>query len=271
MTRDEAFRRHHVTDSGGDGPPLVFAHGFGCDQNVWRLVAPAFERTHRVLRFDHVGCGRSDARAFDPKRHATLDGYAQDVVGLLDALDLEDVAFVGHSVSGMIGALASIQRPARFQSLVMLGPSPRYLNDPPDYHGGFEMDDVGGLIEMLERNLVGWADYLSRAVAGPGADDAAAELKASFCSGDPAMIRSFAAATFLADNRADLPKVPVPSLIVQMVDDAVAPMDVGYYCHRHLRRSVLRTMPISGHAPQLTHPQQTIDVIRDHLNAMVTV
>jgi sigma-B regulation protein RsbQ len=262
---EAARRRHAITDSGGDGPVLLFAHGFGCDQQMWRLVVPAFAATHRVITFDHIGCGRSDVRAYDTVRHASLRGYADDVVALIEALDLHEVCLVGHSVSAMIGLQASIQRPRRFDRLVLLGPSPRYLNDPPIYHGGFDPGDIADLMDMLERNLVGWADFLAHTVAGPGADTLAQELKASFCAADPLIIRRFARATFLADSRDDLPMVSVPSLVVQMANDAVAPVDVGRYCHARLARSHYAELPVSGHMPHLTHPDMTVQLIREYL------
>jgi sigma-B regulation protein RsbQ len=266
MTADQAIALHHVTESGRGGQPMLFAHGFGCDQQMWRFVVPAFEATHRVIRFDHIGCGRSDLRAYDMQRHATLDGYAEDVVALAEALDLRDMVFVGHSVSAMIGALASIRCPERFSRLVMIGPSPRYLNDPPHYVGGFEREDVDGLAEMMERNLVGWADHLSQVVIGeqPKATHAD-ELRASFCAADPMISRRFAAAAFLGDNRADLALVTVPALVLQIEHDSVAPVGVGRYCHEHLKGSTLTLLPVTGHCPHLTHPAETVAAMKAYL------
>ena len=264
MTETEARRRHHVTDRGHGSQPMVFAHGFGCDQQMWRFVAPAFLDTHRVVLFDHIGCGQSDPRAYDAHRHAALEGYAQDVCDLLEALDLRNVIFVGHSVSAMIGLLASVRTPDRFARLILIGPSPRYLDDPPGYHGGFAREDIDALAEMMQLNLVGWADYLSKVVI-VGDVERAEELKVSFCSADPDITQRFAAATFLADNRADLEKVTVPALVVQIANDAVAPPSVGQYCHERLRGSTLVTMPVSGHCPHLTHPVETISLMRDYL------
>lgn len=247
---------------------MVFAHGFGCDQQMWRRVAPAFEDSHQVVLFDHIGCGQSDPSAYSESRHATLDGYGEDVAALLRDLDLQDVIFVGHSVSAMIGLLASIRDPSRHDRMVLIGPSPRYLNDLPDYVGGFEPEDIEGLASLMERNLVGWADYLSQVVTGPQPDHQHAdELKASFCASDPSVLKRFAAATFLGDNRADLAKVTVPSLVVQVERDAVAPMAVGRYCHQHLRGSTLEVLPTTGHCPHLTHPVETVAAIRRYLAA----
>jgi sigma-B regulation protein RsbQ len=261
--------RHNVQVSGREGgPTLLFAHGFGCDQQMWRFVAPAFEHSHRVVLFDHIGCGGADASAYDTQRHATLDGYADDVVQILEGLDLRDVVFVGHSVSAQIGLLASIRVPQRFARLVLVGPSPRYLNDPPDYVGGFERADIDGLVDMMERNLLGWANFLAPLVmSGESPEALTDELKASFCAGDPEITRRFAIATFLADNRADLPKVTVPSMIIQCSNDSIAPRSVGDYMAAHLPHSTLRVLQAHGHCPHMTHPQDTIALIREALAA----
>ena len=263
MTAD-IVRRHHISQTGASGPHLVFAHGFGCDQQMWRFVAPAFEATHRVVLFDHIGCGKSDSTVYDAHRHARLEGYAQDVVDMLDALDLRDVVFVGHSVSAMIGALAAIARPERFAQLLMIGPSPRYLNDhETGYHGGFERADIDGLIDLMDSNLLGWADFLVPAVMGSqSTQELTDELKSSFCAADPAINRRFAMATFLGDNRADLPRLTVPSVILQCAHDAIAPPQVGDYIHLHLPGSRLQVLDVVGHCPHMTHPQIVIDALR---------
>lgn len=266
MDRSTIVRRHHVTDNGRAARTLVFAHGFGCDQSMWRFVAPAFEPDHRVVLFDHVGCGRSDPKGWNEERHATLRGYAEDVAEILEAMDLRDVVFVGHSVSGSIGLLASIIVPERFDRLVLVGPSPRFLNDPPDYHGGFERADIDGLLDMMDRNLLGWANFLAPLVMSDGnAAELTDELRASLCAADPYITRRFADATFLADNRADLPKVTRPSLIIQCTEDSIAPVCVGDYLHAHLAGSTLRHLEAGGHCPHMSHPRQTIELIRDYL------
>lgn len=260
----DIIRRHNVHQRGQANPPMVFAHGFGCDQQMWRFVAPAFEATHRVVLFDHIGCGHSDLSAYDAKRYSRLEGYADDVVALLDALDLRDVVFVGHSVSAMIGVLASIARPERFAQLVLVGPSPRYLNDPDaGYVGGFERADIDGLIDMMDGNLLGWADFLAPVVMGADSPaERTEELKASFCAADPYINRRFAMATFLGDNRADLPRVTVPTHILQCAHDAIAPRAVGDYLHANMPGSRLQLLDVAGHCPHLTHPQVTIDALR---------
>lgn len=260
------IQRSNVVISGQGTQPLIFAHGFGCDQQMWRFVAPAFEPTHRVVLFDHIGCGKSDMGAYDNQRHSSLAGYADDLVEILEQADLRDAIIVGHSVSSIISILAAIRAPERVARLVLVGPSPRYLNDPPDYVGGFERADIDGLMDMMETNMLGWASFLAPAVMGAhNSQELTQELKASFCAADPYITRRFAAATFLGDNRADLPLLAVPSLIIQCSDDAIAPREVGEYVHAHLKASTLRVIEVSGHCPHMTHPSETIALIRDYL------
>ncbi|MBC7705156.1 MAG: alpha/beta hydrolase [Rhodoferax sp.] len=260
------IQRSNVVISGQGTQPLIFAHGFGCDQQMWRFVAPAFEPTHRVVLFDHIGCGKSDMRAYDDQRHSSLAGYADDLVDILEQADLRDAIIVGHSVSTVISILAAIRAPERVARLVLVGPSPRYLNDPPDYVGGFERADIDGLMDMMETNMLGWASFLAPAVMGAHSpQELTQELKASFCAADPYITRRFAAATFLGDNRADLPLLAVPSLIIQCSDDAIAPREVGEYVHAHLKGSTMRVIEASGHCPHMTHPSETIALIRDYL------
>ena len=264
----DALRRNNVQITGEGTQPMVFAHGFGCDQQMWRFVAPAFHASHQVVLFDHVGCGKSDASAYDEARHATLAGYADDLVDILRAADLKDVIFVGHSVSSVIGILASLREPERFSRLLLVGPSPRYLNEPPDYVGGFERADIDGLMDMMETNMLGWASFLAPVVMGPHSGDGMTqELRASFCASDPYITRRFAAATFLADNRQDLAGVTIPSLILQCADDAIAPMAVGEFMHARMKGSTLKVLQVSGHCPHMTHPELTIQAIQDYLAA----
>jgi sigma-B regulation protein RsbQ len=264
----EILARNNVKVFGGGTQPMMFAHGFGCDQNMWRLVTPAFERDYRIVLFDYVGSGKSDVRAYRPGRYGNLEGYAQDVLDVCGDLELRDVVFVGHSVSGMIGILASLREPERFGRMVLVGPSPCYINDPPDYVGGFERGDILGLLEMMDKNYIGWASMLAPAVMkNPERPELTRELQESFCSTDPDIARRFAEATFLSDNRADLPKVTVPSLIMQCSDDAIAPTSVGDYLHRHLRGSVLRVMEANGHCPHMSHPEETVRIMKEYLSA----
>ena len=262
----DILRCNNVSFHGQTGPDMVFAHGFGCDQQMWRFVAPAFEATHRVVLFDHIGCGGSDSTAYNAERHANIQGYADDLIEVMQAAEVRDAVFVGHSVSAMIGVLASIAQPQLFSRLILVGPSPRYLNAPPDYAGGFEPADIDGLIDMMETNMLGWADFLAPVVMGAQSPvELTSELKASFCASDPYIARRFAMATFLGDNRADLPRVSVPSLIIHCADDAIAPMAVGHYVHQHLKGSTLEVLEASGDCPHMTHPQPTIALIKRYL------
>lgn len=260
--------RNNVRVSGAGTRPLVFAHGFGCDQRMWRYVAPAFETDHRVVLFDHVGSGGSDLGAYEASRYGSLQGYADDLLEVCGALALDDVVFVGHSVSAMIGLLAAIREPARFRRLVLVAPSPCYRNDPPHYAGGFERDQLDDLLDLLDDDHTAFARALAPAVAGnPDRPEVGAELEASFCSADPWILRRFAEATFLSDNRADLPRVRVPALVLQCSDDVIAPPAVGAYVHAHLAGSTLRQLRATGHAPHLSDPDETVSVLREYLAA----
>jgi sigma-B regulation protein RsbQ len=258
-------QRNAVTSAGNLlGQPMVFAHGYGCDQNMWRHVAPAFAETHRVVLFDHVGCGKSDLSAYHDVRHSTLDGYAKDVLEILHELDLWDVVFVGHSVSAMIGLLAAIEEPERFAKLVLIGPSPRYLDEPrDDYVGGFRPADIESLLDSLESNYLGWSRLMAPVIMG-NADrpELGVELTNSFCRTDPAIAKKFARVTFLSDNRDDLLKLRTPSLILQCSDDVIAPAVVGDYVHKHTSGSSLVHLTATGHCPNLSAPEETIDAIK---------
>jgi sigma-B regulation protein RsbQ len=263
--------RNNVLVSGRGSQPMLFAHGFGCDQHMWRFVAPAFEDDYRVVLFDYVGAGASDLSAYDPARYASLGGYAQDVLDVIHALDLHDVIFVGHSVSSMIGVLAANREPDRFERLVLIGPSPRYINDPP-YVGGFERKDIDGLFEMMDRNFIGWANFLAPAIMkNPERPELGEELVESFCSTDPVIARRFAEATFYSDNRADLAQVSVPSLILQCSDDMVAPFPVGQYLDDRLPLSTMRIMKATGHCPHMSHPEETIALVSEYLHSVTAV
>lgn len=262
--------RNNVRVLGHGKQPIVFAHGFGCDQSMWRYVAPAFEATHKVVLFDYVGAGGSDLRAYDATRYGTLQGYASDVLEVIEALELTNVILVGHSVSATVAMLASLRRPSRFSRLVLVGPSPCYLNDPPHYHGGVEPADLTALLDTMETNHTGWAGALAPVFVGnPDAPEHVAEIAASFCATDPAIARRFAEAMFLSDHRHDVPHVSVPSLIMQCAQDAIAPEAVGQWLARHLPHSTYQALEATGHCPHLTHPEETMRVIRAYLEAAV--
>ena len=257
--------RNNVKVFGEGKQPLLFAHGFGCDQNMWRFVAPAFEQDFRIVLFDYVGAGKSDLSSYNAARYGSLDGYAEDVLDICEALDLSDVIFVGHSVSGVIGMLASIREPHPFSRLILIGPSPCYLN-APDYEGGFERADIEGMLAMMDKNYMGWAHYLAPVVMGnPGEPALSDELEQSFCSTDPVIARRFAEVTFYGDNREDLPKVSIPSLILQCAEDVIAPEGVGHYLNRSLQNSTLQLMKATGHCPHMSHPEETIRLMKEYL------
>jgi sigma-B regulation protein RsbQ len=254
--------RNNVTVGGrADGPVMMFAHGFGCDQNMWRFVVPAFEDDYRTVLFDFVGAGGSDLSAYDPRRYATLDGYALDVVEVVRALDLRDVIFVGHSVSAMIGVLAASAEPSRFGALVLVAPSPCYIDDE-GYTGGFTEEDIEGLLATLDSNYLGWSASMAPAIMGnPDRPQLGAELTASFCRTDPEIQKRFARATFLSDNRADLTRVKLPTLVMQCRADVIAPDCVGEYVHAQIPGSVLARLSASGHCPNLSAPEETVTAI----------
>jgi sigma-B regulation protein RsbQ len=240
---------------------MVFAHGFGCDQHMWRFVAPRFEDEFRVVVFDHIGAGGSDLGAYDPDRHAHLTGYALDVLAICRDLDLHDVVFVGHSVSAMIGALAAIAEPERFARLVMVSPSPRYIDDD-GYVGGFREDDIRELLDSLASNYLGWSSAMAPVIMG-NADrpELGAELTESFCRTDPAIANAFARTTFLSDNRADLGLVTTPTLVLQCRDDAIAPISVGEYVRDAMPNCEMVLLWATGHCPNLSAPDETAEAI----------
>jgi sigma-B regulation protein RsbQ len=263
---DDVLSRNNVHISGAGTQPIMFAHGFGCDQNMWRFMTPAFEDDYRIVLFDYVGAGKSDLSAYDADRYSRLDGYAQDILDVIHAADLHDVILIGHSVSSIIGVLAANREPDRFEHLIMVGPSPRYINDPPEYVGGFEREEIEGLLEMMDKNYIGWANFLAPAIMkNPDRPELGEELTESFCSTDPEIARRFAEATFFADNREDLRKLRVPSLILQCSDDMIAPQAVGEYTHSQLADSTFHQMRATGHCPHMSHPEETIQAVREYL------
>jgi sigma-B regulation protein RsbQ len=257
----DVLQRHNVKVSGTGPRTMVFAHGFGCDQNMWRAVAPAFERRFRVVLFDHIGAGGSDLGAYDADKYASLDGYAHDVVELCRELGIEDGVFVGHSVSAMIGVLAAKQAPELFRELVLVGPSPRYIDDG-DYVGGFSEAQIHELLDFLDSNHMGWSQAMAPMIMGnPDRPELGQELTNSFCRTDPAIARQFARTTFLSDSRRDLEGFAVRTLILQCSEDVIAPLAVGRYVHEQVANSKLVIMQATGHCPNLSAPEETIAAI----------
>ncbi|MGY0488480.1 alpha/beta fold hydrolase [Streptomyces sp. WG-D5] len=259
-------RRNNVTVTGDpNGPVVVLAHGFGCDQNMWRLTVPALAEDHRVVLFDYVGCGRSDLSAFSEHRYSSLAGYAQDVVEVCEALDLRDVTFVGHSVSAMIGVTAARLAPERITSLVMITPSPRYIDDE-GYRGGFTEQDIDELLDSLESNYLGWSAAMAPVIMGnPDRPELGEELTNSFCATDPDMARVFARTTFLSDSREELKGVSVPTLVLDCLQDAIAPREVGAHVHAAIPGSSRITLDAVGHCPHLSAAEATNEAIRGFL------
>jgi sigma-B regulation protein RsbQ len=261
-----ALQRNNVTVHGApDGQPMLFAHGFGCDQNMWRFVWPAFAEDHRIVLFDHIGMGGSDAAAFDRHRYASLRGYAGDIVEICDELGLREVILVGHSVSAMIGVLAAAERPDLFASLVLVSPSPRYLDDD-GYVGGFTREDIEGLLDSLESNYLGWSSAMAPVIMGnEDRPELGEELTNSFCRADPEIAAHFARTTFLSDNRDDLERVRTPALVLQCADDAIAPQAVGEYVHARLPDSTYALLDATGHCPNLSAPDETVRAMKAFL------
>ncbi len=258
-------QRHNVRVIGSGERAMIFAHGFGCDQNMWRFVAPAFERDFRVILFDHIGAGQSDLSAYRPEKYASLDGYADDVVELSRELEVRRGVFVGHSVSAMIGVLAAKKAPELFEDLVMIGPSPRYIDDG-DYVGGFTEAQIHELLDFLDSNHMGWSEAMAPVIMGnPDRPELSEELTNSFCRTDPEIAKRFARATFLSDNRIDLQGLSIRTLILQCSEDVIAPQSVGEYVHRILPRSELVIMKATGHCPNLSAPEETITAMRAFL------
>jgi sigma-B regulation protein RsbQ len=254
--------RNNVHLQGFGDRAMVFAHGFGCDQNMWRFVAPEFEKDFRVVLFDHVGAGGSDLSAYDPRKYSTLSGYADDVVEIGNELSLKDAVFVGHSVSAMIGVLASLKAPGMFGRLVLVGPSARYIDDV-GYVGGFSEKQIEELLEFLEDNHMGWSAAMAPTIMGnPDRPELGEELTNSFCRTDPEIAKAFARVTFKSDNRADLPKVSVPTLILQCKEDIIASMQVGEFVHRQIPGSEMVVLDATGHCPNLSAPKEVVSAMQ---------
>jgi sigma-B regulation protein RsbQ len=258
-------RRNNVHVTASTGPTMVFAHGFGCDKNMWRFVTPAFLPAHRAILFDHVGSGQSDIDAYSSSKYSSLHGYADDLVEIIREFSAEPVIFVGHSVACMIGLLAQLRAPESFRAHVMIGPSACYLNDG-DYRGGFERADIESLLATLASNYLGWSSTMAPVIMGaPEQPELAVDLTNSFCRTDPEVARQFARVTFLSDNRADVPKLVAPTLILQSTDDLIAPLAAGEFIRSALPQGRLALIRNTGHCPHMSQPAACIEAIQGFL------
>ncbi|QHL86535.1 alpha/beta fold hydrolase [Nibribacter ruber] len=261
----DALTRNNVTVKGNGPQAIVFAHGYGCDQTMWRLITPAFEQDYTVVLFDHVGFGGADTSKYTLDRYSSLQSYAVDILEICEQLQLQDAIFVGHSVSAMIGVLASIIDPVRFKKLVLIGPSPRYINDQ-DYVGGFTQEEIDGLLESLESDYLKWSEALAPVIMGnPDKPHLGQELTEVFCKSNATVAKDFARITFLSDNREDLKNLAVETLILQCSEDIIAPLPVGAYMHQQLPHSKLQILKATGHCPNLSAPEETIAAIKAFL------
>ena len=260
------IQRNNVSSKGNGTQVMLFAHGFGCDQNMWRFVAPAFEEDYKVVLFDHVGAGNSDLSAYSSEKYSQLEGYAADIVEMCEEMELEDVIFVGHSVSSIIGMLASLQKPGLFKSLIMVSPSPSYINEG-DYVGGFTKEQITELMDSLDNNHLGWSMTMAPVImANPERGELSEELTNSFCRSNPEIAKEFARTTFFSDKRALLPEVIIPTLILQCSEDVIAPEEVGRYMHEKIKDSKLVIMEATGHCPNLSAPEETITAMKAFLS-----
>jgi sigma-B regulation protein RsbQ len=260
------YSRNNINVVGSGSRTMLLAHGFGCDQNMWRFIVPAFQDVYRIVLFDYVGAGKSDPSQYCRNRYNSLQGYVKDVLEIIDAVDGSPAVFVGHSVSAMIGVLAAIERPDAFERLVLVGPSPCYINDE-EYVGGFTRSDIDSLLETLDSNYLGWSSAMAPVIMGnQDRPELAGELAESFCRTDPEIAKQFARVTFLSDNRSDLRLTKSPALVLQCAEDVIAPDSVGEYVHRHLAGSKLVRLAATGHCPHLSAPNETITAIREYLS-----
>jgi sigma-B regulation protein RsbQ len=262
----DLFQRHNINIIGNGNKTMVLAHGYGCDQNMWRYLTPHFQDEYRIVLFDHVGAGKSDLSAYNRHKYGTLNGYVDDVLEIIADTSNSPVIFVGHSVSSMIGVLAAIMKPDAFDKLILIGPSPCYINSG-EYVGGFNRSDIESLLQTLADNHLGWSRAMAPVIMkNEDRPELAAELAESFCRTDPEIAKHFARVTFLSDNRADLANLTVPSLVLQCSDDSIAPDSVGEFVHRHLPGSTLVKMKAVGHCPHLSAPAETIQIIKQYLS-----
>ncbi|MGV3540214.1 MAG: alpha/beta fold hydrolase [Rufibacter sp.] len=262
-----AVERNNVMVKGKGQRPMIFAHGYGCDQNMWRYITPAFEEEYKIILFDHVGFGKADTSAFTQAQYSTLQSYAEDVLDICRELDLQNAIFVGHSVSAMIGVLASLKEPDRFSKLILIGPSPRYINDE-HYTGGFSQEAIDGLLATLDSDYLNWSRTLAPVIMGnPDKPELGQELAQSFCRSNEEIAKSFARVTFLSDNRGDLKHLKTECLILQCSEDVIAPLEVGKYVHENLPNSKLVILDATGHCPNLSAPEETIAAMKNYLSS----
>ena len=258
-------QRNNVKVIGHGEQTIMMAHGFGCDQSMWQYITPTLAKHYQVVLFDYVGAGHSDTSAYQSDKYSTAHGYKQDILDIIEELDLKNILFIGHSVSSMIGMLAAIEHPEYFAKFVMIGPSPRYINEP-DYVGGFDESDISDLLTMMEMNFTGWANYLAPVVTDPAhTPQLTKEVEQSFVSVDPRIAREFAEMTFMSDHREKLQSMTIPTLIIQCSDDSIVPIEVGDYLHAHLPTSTLKVMEVKGHYPHMNKPVETLEILEDYL------
>lgn len=262
--------KNNIKIMGNGKQPMLFAHGYGCDQNMWRFVYPEFEEDYKIILFDHVGAGNSDHNSYSIEKYNKLLGYAEDILEICEELDLKDVILVAHSVSSMIAALAANLEPTRFAKLIMIGPSARYINDK-NYVGGFDKEDIDDLMLALDSNYLGWAANMAPIIMGnSGKLELGEELSNSFCRTNPEIAKHFASVTFLSDNRKDLKSVIVPTLILQCSQDIIAPLEVGQYVHENIPNSEFKVLNATGHCPNLSAPEETTLAIKNYLASSKT-
>ena len=263
---NDVMNRNNIKIVGQGEQAIIFAHGFGCDQSMWRFIVPTFEESYRIILFDYVGSGNSNINAYCSDKYSTLQGYVQDVLDIIEELSLQNVIFIGHSISAMIGMLASIKRPNYFEKIIMIGPSPCYLNMEDGYFGGFEKSDILELLDMMEMNFNGWASYMAPLVTDHSEHPKLTkELEESFVSTNPLIARQFAEVTFFSDHRSNLSQATVPTLIIQCSNDSIVPIEVGKYLHKHLKNSELYLIEAKGHYPHISQPKETTDIILNYL------
>lgn len=271
--KQQLKRRNNINIIGQGNQVIIFIHGYGCDQNMWRFVTAAFENDFKIILLDLVGCGKSDLGAFDYEKYNNLDGYVDDIIEICDVFKLTDITLVGHSVSAMIAGLATIKRPALFKKLIMVCPSPRYLNeDESGYIGGFNQSDIADMLSTLQDNYLGWSSAIAPVIIGDSnLPEFSRELTNTFCRNNPEIAAHFAKVTFTGDNRHDLKNIIVPTLIFQSKFDVIAPMEVGIYVHEQIKGSILKVLDTTGHCPHLTAPETTINAMKDFIFSAILI